>query len=144
MPIWKSPILITREPLRAPPNEYDTASGALLDFWGIVRGTEDGRAISGIDYEAHEEMAAHQLEKIIAEARERFPLHRVLLHHRIGFVAAGEPSLFLRVTSGHRGEAFAASQWIVEELKKRVPIWKQPRFVRPEEDAPATAAAHQR
>jgi molybdopterin synthase catalytic subunit len=73
-------------------------------------------------------MAEHQFKRIAEQAVERFGLKLVIVHHRIGFIAVGEPSLFLRVASAHRGEGFRASQWIVDELKKKVPIWKQPRF----------------
>jgi molybdopterin synthase catalytic subunit len=103
-------------------------AGAVVDFWGVVRPIEDGREIEGIDYEAHREMAEHQLKRIAEQAAERFGLNLVILHHRIGFIEVGEPSLFLRVASPHRSEGFRASQWIVDELKKKVPIWKQPRF----------------
>src|SRR5262249_60840028 len=88
----------------------------------------EGRQIEGIDYEAHWEMAEHQLRQIAEQAVEKFRLQLVIIHHRIGFIAVGDPSLFLRVASPHRGEGFRASQWIVTELKKKVPIWKKPRF----------------
>jgi molybdopterin synthase catalytic subunit len=70
----------------------------------------------------------------------------VIIHHRIGFVAVGESSLFMRVFSGHRQAAFQASRWIVDELKKKVPIWKRPRFkipndIQPGLSSPATVAA---
>src|ERR1051325_2991436 len=102
--------------------------GAIVDFYGIVRPMEDGREIEGIDYDAHREMAEHQLKRIAEQAANRFGLGMVTVHHRIGFVAIREASLFLRVARPHRGESFRASQWIVEELKKKVPIWKRPRF----------------
>ena len=67
--------------------------------------------------------------KPIAEpAADRFGLDLVIIHHRIGFIAVGEASCFLRVASPHRSEGFQASQWIVDELKKKAPIWKRPRF----------------
>jgi molybdopterin synthase catalytic subunit len=122
-------ISVTREPLAARVSDIDiVGAGAVIDFWGVVRPIEDGREIEGIDYEAHREMAEHQLKRIAEQAAERFGLKLVIIHHRIGFIAVGEPSLFLRVASPHRGEGFRASQWIVDELKKKVPIWKQPRF----------------
>jgi molybdopterin synthase catalytic subunit len=77
-------------------------------------------------------MAQHQMKLIAGTAAEKFVLDEVVLQHRIGFVAAGEASLFLRVSSGHRGAAYEASAWIVSELKKKVPIWKRPLFVRQE------------
>ena len=120
-------ISVTKEPLAAPISNI-TGAGAVVDFWGIVRPLEDGRKIEGIDYEAHDEMAEHQLKRIADQAIQRFGLKRVIVHHRIGFVAVDEASLFLRVASPHRSEGFRASEWIVDELKKKVPIWKQPRF----------------
>ena len=120
-------ISVTKAPLEAPGSDV-VGAGALIDFWGVVRPIEDGRQIEGIDYEAHHEMAEHQLKRIAEHARERFELKRVIIHHRTGFIAVGEASLFLRVASPHRSEGFEASQWIVDELKKKVPIWKQPRF----------------
>ena len=78
-------------------------------------------------------MAEHQLKRIGEQAAEQFGLKLVILRHRIGFIAVGEPSLFLRVASLHRSEGFQASQWIVDALKKMVPIWKKPRFQAVEE-----------
>ncbi len=99
---------------------------------------EDGREISGIEYEAHEAMAQHQMEGIAQEAGAEFGLAEIYLHHRIGFVAAGEASLFLRVSSAHRAASYRGSAWLVAELKKKVPIWKKPIFVRPENAQAAT------
>ena len=121
-------VLVTDAQLNAPENRLDPGVGARVDFEGIVRGSEDGREIEGIDYEAHREMAEHQLKQIAKQAAIQFGLRSVIIHHRIGFVAVGEPSLFMRVCSGHREAAFQASRWIVDELKKKVPIWKRPRF----------------
>ena len=101
-----------------------SGAGAIVQFFGDVRPLENGERIDGIEYEAHQEMAEHQLQRIADEAAERFGLLAIRLHHRVGFVAVGETSLFLRVAAAHRGAAFDASQWIVDELKKRVPIWK--------------------
>ena len=120
-------VLLTEEPLKQAVGD-GVEAGAVIDFWGVVRGTEGGREIEGIDYEAHRQMAEHQLQRIAGQAAETFGLALVIVHHRIGFIGVGEPSLFLRVTSAHRSEAFRASQWIVDDLKKRVPIWKRPRF----------------
>ena len=130
MATWHSEILITTSPLRPRPNRWSGAAGASVDFWGVVRALEDGREISGIEYEAHQTMAQRQMELIAEAARTDFDLEEVTLQHRIGFVAAGEASLFLRVASAHREAAFRASSWIVTELKKKVPIWKRPLFVR--------------
>jgi molybdopterin synthase catalytic subunit len=123
----------TIQPLRATgrpsgAKRVDPGAGAIVDFWGVVRELEDEREIEGIDYEAHAAMAEHQLQLIAQESAKNFKLKKVIIHHRIGFVSAGEASLFLQVKAGHRAAAFAASKWIVDELKKRVPIWKRPRF----------------
>src|SRR5437764_12711200 len=120
-------VLVTDAQLNAPENRVDAAAGARIDFQGIVRGSEDGREIEGIDYDAHWKMAEHQLKEIAEQAIVEFKLRSVTIHHRVGFVAVGEPSLFLRALSGHRQEAFQARQWIVGEVKKNVPNWKPPR-----------------
>jgi molybdopterin synthase catalytic subunit len=122
-----SQVLLTDAQLVTPREDVDLAAGAIVDFWGVVRKLEDGREIEGIDYQAHETMAKHQMQLIADVAVEKFRLQQVLLHHRIGLVAAGEASLFVRVRSQHRAAAFEAGKWIVDELKKKVPIWKRPR-----------------
>ena len=104
--------------------ENTSGAGAIVHFFGDIRPLENGERIDGIEYEAHREMAEYQLRKIADEAAERFGLLAVCLHHRVGFVGVGETSLFLKVGAAHRGAAFDASRWIVDELKKRVPIWK--------------------
>ena len=129
-------VLLAKAQLKAPPDDVDpsssprtsVAAGAVVDFWGIVRGTEDGREIDGIEYEARQEIAEHQLKLIAQETIKKFALELILIHHRIGFIATGEASLFLRAASRHRAEAFRASQWAVNELKKKVPIWKRPKY----------------
>jgi len=120
-------ILLTEAPLDAP-QKHPIEAGAMVEFWGIVRRLENGGEIEGIEYEAHRQMAKHQLRQIANDAAEKFRLQLVIIYHRIGFIAVGEASLFLRVASTHRSEGFRAGQWIVNELKKKVPIWKQPRF----------------
>ena len=121
-------VLLTEELLKAPENDGDPGAGAVVDFWGVVRGVEDGREIEGIDYEAHREMAEHQLRLVAEAATEKFHLKTAMVHHRVGFVRTGEASLFLQVRAQHRAAAFEAGKWIVDELKKKVPIWKRPRF----------------
>ena len=131
-----SQVLLTEARLEAPKEDVDPSTslrtslsaGAVVDFFGVVRQLEDGREIDGIDYEAHEAMAEHQMKIIADAAVKTFRLNQVLLHHRTGFVRTGEASLFLRVSAQHRAAAFEASKWIVDELKKKVPIWKRPRF----------------
>lgn len=120
-------VLLTEAPLGAPEADVDLA-GAVVDFWGAVRGLERGRKIDGIEYEGHERMANHQLNALARRAIEAFSLELVVIHHRLGFVAVGENSVFVRVASQHRQAAFEASPWIMDELKKHVPIWKRVRY----------------
>lgn len=122
-------IRLTPEQLTAAKPDVDLASGAVVEFRGVVRALEKEEEIRGIEYEAHIEMAEHQLRAIAEEAAHRFGLTKIVLHHRMGFVAAGEPSLYLAVRSGHRAAAFDGSKWIVDELKQRVPIWKRPVYL---------------
>ena len=119
-------ILLTPAPLEPPPPQFSAASGGVVDFYGVVRGQEENEQISGIEYEAHAEMARHQLDLLCQEALERFPLHGLILHHRTGYIPTAVPSLFLRTSAAHRGPAFEAAQWVIEQLKVRVPIWKHP------------------
>jgi molybdopterin synthase catalytic subunit len=104
-------------------------TGAAVDFYGVVRPTEEGQRISGIEYEAYEEMALEQLGRILRDLEATHGLRRWIVVHRIGFVPVNEASLFARFEAAHRGPAFEASQGFVHRLKEDVPIWKHPRFV---------------
>ena len=121
-------VSLTESALVLPEGPDDPQAGAVVVFWGAVRSTEDGREITGIEYEAHRAMAEHQMRLVAENAAEKFGVREIFLRHRIGFVPAAEPSVAVRVASGHRGAAFAASQWIMDELKRVVPIWKHPVF----------------
>ena len=132
-------VLLTEARLKAPGKGPNCSTGAIVDFWGAVRELEDGREIEGIEYEAHQTMAEHQMRLIAEAAVEKFQLQCVILHHRTGFVAVGEPSLFLRVGTKHRAAAFEASKWTVDELKRKVPIWKKPAFAPSRTGSKATA-----
>ena len=101
--------------------------GAAVYFAGVVRGTEDGVPISAIDYDAFQKMAQHQFELIFREMQRRWPVESVRVVHRIGRVKVNEPSLWVEVVAAHRGEAFAACQFLIDEMKRVVPIWKKPR-----------------
>jgi molybdopterin synthase catalytic subunit len=100
--------------------------GAAVSFAGVVRAMEDGRTIGAIDYEAFQRMAEHQFELIFQEMERRWPIESVRLVHRIGVVKVNEPSLWVEVIAPHRGEAFAACQFLIDEMKRVVPIWKKP------------------
>jgi molybdopterin synthase catalytic subunit len=123
-------VKLTTESLSGFNPEFSDRDGALIDFFGVVRGMENGQPIDGIEYQAFVEMAEIELKRIAENARKDFTLSLILVHHRIGFVAAGEPSLFVRVTAPHRDTAFAGCQYIIEQLKARVPIWKHPAYRR--------------
>lgn len=134
-------VSITEAPLLSIPEKFPRGAGAVLDFWGVVRGQEEERQIDGLEYEAHRAMAEHQLRAVGTQALAHFMLTQIILRHRIGFVPAEEASLFVRVASSHRPAAFAAGQWIVEELKRRVPIWKHPIFSRDQASLPVGVRA---
>lgn len=121
-------VSITESPLVLPPRENNAAAGAIVDFWGAVRALEEGKEITGIQYEAHVSMAEHQMRKLAESAVAKFSLTKLIIRHRIGFVPATEASIVVRVESSHRSAAFSASQWIMDELKRTVPIWKHPVF----------------
>jgi molybdopterin synthase catalytic subunit len=100
--------------------------GAAVYFTGVVRGSEEGAAISAIDYEAFTQMAERQFHLLFDEMEKRWPIESVRLVHRIGLVRVNEPSLWVEIVAPHRGEAFAACQWLIDEMKRLVPIWKKP------------------
>lgn len=100
--------------------------GAAIYFLGIVRGTEVEQKISAIEYEAFQKMAEHQFHLLFDEVQKRWPIESIRLVHRIGMVKVNEPSLWVEVVAPHRGEAFAACQWLIDEMKRVVPIWKKP------------------
>jgi molybdopterin synthase catalytic subunit len=100
--------------------------GAAVYFSGVVRGSEASQPISAIEYECFRPMAEHQFHQLFDELERRWPVESVRLVHRIGVVKVGEPSLWVEVVAPHRGESFAACQWLIDELKRVVPIWKKP------------------
>lgn len=99
--------------------------GAVIYFLGMVRGTEGEQKISAIDYEAFNRMVEHQFNLLFDEMQKRWPIESVRLVHRVGTVKVNEPSLWVEVIAPHRGEAFAACQWLIDEMKRVVPIWKK-------------------
>ena len=100
--------------------------GAVIYFLGVVRHTEEKAPISAIEYEAFGRMAEHQFNLLFDEMEKRWPIESVRLVHRVGIVKVNEPSLWVEVVAPHRGEAFAACQWLIDEMKRVVPIWKKP------------------
>lgn len=101
--------------------------GAIATFLGIVRNHHAGRSVAGLTYSAYEPMAEAICAEIVAEAERRWPV-RVALVHRLGALAIGEAAVAIAVAGDHRDEAFAACRKVIEEVKRRVPIWKLERF----------------
>ena len=125
----KREIILTSEPIDEPAlvagREISRGMGAVVHFLGFVRGEEDGKPIEGLRYEAFEAMAKHQFELLLNEIEKRWKLESVRLLHRTGIVPTNHPSLWVEVIAPHRAEAFAACQWLIDEMKRVVPIWKR-------------------
>ena len=102
--------------------------GAFLLFLGVVRDHHQGRRVKGLVYEAYREMAQEILGRIALEAEDRFSTDRVRVLHRIGALGVGDVSTAIAVATPHRAEAYEASRYIIEEIKKRLPVWKQERY----------------
>ncbi|VVM06078.1 molybdopterin synthase catalytic subunit [Methylacidimicrobium tartarophylax] len=100
------------------------SSGAVVEFFGVVRGREGGKPITALAYEAYREMAKKELERIAEEVAERGLCHELVLIHRLGTVPVGEPSLYLQVKAERRGTAFRIAEELIQRLKADVPIWK--------------------
>ncbi|MCF6314174.1 MAG: molybdenum cofactor biosynthesis protein MoaE [Verrucomicrobiales bacterium] len=102
--------------------------GADLRFHGVVRDQEDDKIITGIDYSCYQDMAAAELQKIVDQMQSEHPDHLAHIHHRIGFVAAGDASILIRVQTAHSQAAFDLSREYLRRIKQTVPIWKKPIF----------------
>jgi molybdopterin synthase catalytic subunit len=105
------------------------ADGAVCVFDGIVRDNTRGRRALYLDYEAYREMALEQMRGLAEEAKTRFGVRDVAMVHRLGRLTVGETSVLIAVASAHRGAAFEACRWLIDTLKKTVPIWKKETFV---------------
>jgi molybdopterin synthase catalytic subunit/molybdopterin converting factor small subunit len=123
---------LTREPIDALKLVATTKKGedgAVVVFDGIVRNNSRGRQTLYLDYEAYEDMAAKQMRELAEEARSRFHVRQVAIVHRLGRLVVGETSVLIVVASAHRAQAYEASRWLIDTLKKTVPIWKKETFV---------------
>jgi len=103
----------------------DGASGAVIEFAGIVRSEEEGAAIAALDYEAYEPMARSEMERIVRELSAQYPCQVVEIIHRIGRVPVGEASIVVRIEAKHRVEAFGMLAEFMDRMKSDVPIWKR-------------------
>ena len=104
------------------------SDGAVCVFDGIVRDNTRGRKTLYLDYEAYREMALEQMQRLGAEAVERFGVRDVAMVHRLGRLTVGETSVLIVAASAHRAAAFEACRWLIDTLKKTVPIWKKETF----------------
>ena len=102
-------------------------AGGIDVFLGTTRAENraDGTPLIALDYEGYGEMALRRMQQLVADARRQWPIVRVALLHRIGRVALAEPSVVIAVSTPHRAESFAACRWLIDSLKKDVPIWKR-------------------
>lgn len=105
-----------------------SADGAVVVFSGIVRARNQGRTVLHLEYEAYDAMVFPVLERVAEDVRERFGVERLRVHHRIGRVDIGEPSVLVAVAAPHRESAFAAARHAMNEIKRIVPIWKREFF----------------
>ena len=103
-------------------------AGAVASFVGAVRDVNDGTAVVGIDYEAYGPMADRELAVILDEAAARWPGARPTARHRVGYLAVGDVSVAVAVSAPHRAAAFDACRYVVEELKRRAPVWKREHY----------------
>ena len=107
----------------------DPSFGAIVVFLGVVRDVNAGRAVTGIEYSAYEGMAASELGDIAREGAGRFSPANVVIVHRLGELGLEEASVGIAVAHAHRDAAYQLSRWCIDELKRRVPIWKREHYV---------------
>jgi molybdopterin synthase catalytic subunit len=115
--------LLQPELLRA--ELQDPTCGGYAAFEGWVRDHNDGRTVLRLEYEAFGPLAVREGERILTEARQRFGVARARCAHRVGPLAIGDLAVWVAVSAAHRGEAFDACRYIIDEVKHRVPIWKK-------------------
>jgi molybdopterin synthase catalytic subunit len=115
--------------------------GGIASFVGLVRDHHDGREVKRLEYSAYAPMAQAECAAIVTEAETKWPV-RVALSHRIGTLEVGEAAVAIAVAAPHRGEAFEACRYVIEELKRRVPIWKREWYADGSSDWVNPAAAH--
>ncbi len=107
---------------------HDAHAGACVTFEGWVRDHNEGRAVLSLDYEAFAPLAEREGERILAEAREKFPVVALGCVHRVGSLQIGELAVWVGVAAAHRGAAFDACRYVIDEAKARLPIWKKEHY----------------
>jgi len=106
----------------------DARAGACVTFEGWVRDHNDGRAVQRLEYEAFGELAEREGERMLAEARQKFGVLAVTCVHRVGVLEVGQLAVWVGVIAAHRGAAFDACRYVIDEVKARVPIWKKEHY----------------
>lgn len=106
----------------------DLRAGACVTFEGRVRDQNGGKGVKSLDYESHETLARKEGDRILGEAREKFPILDAVCVHRTGSLSLGDIAVWIGVTAAHRGAAFEACRYIIDEAKDRVPIWKKEHY----------------
>jgi molybdopterin synthase catalytic subunit len=106
----------------------DLGAGGYASFEGWVRDHNEGLEVERLEYEAYEELAVAEGDRIVADALRRYPIKHALCIHRVGVLALGDMAVWVGVSSAHRGEAFEACRFIIDEVKHRVPIWKKEHY----------------
>ena len=122
---------VTRDPIE-PESMLDRVGadedGAVVLFLGVVRDHNDGARVSGLTYQAYDTMATRVLREIAGEAAERLGTDRIAVVHRVGELGIGDVSVAIAASSPHRAESFDAARYVIEEIKKRLPVWKQEHY----------------
>jgi molybdopterin synthase catalytic subunit len=106
----------------------DLGSGGYVSFEGWVRDQNEGQDVTRLEYEAFQELAVKEGDRIVTEALRRFPVKHALCVHRVGSLGLGDMAVWVGVSSAHRGEAFDACRFIIDEIKHRLPIWKKEHY----------------
>jgi len=105
-----------------------SSAGACVTFEGWVRNHNEGEAVQALEYEAHQGIAEKEGLRIVAEALEKFAVTTVLCEHRVGKLGIGDCAVWVGVSADHRGAAFDACRYVIDETKARVPIWKKEHY----------------
>ncbi len=116
----------------------DPKAGAIVTFLGIIRNHSEGKDVKYLEYEAHETMAEKMIDDLVKQAYEKWPVHHIALQHRLGRIELTEPSIAIYVSSSHRVDAYSASRFLIDEIKKKVPIWKKEYFTDGSQWSPGT------
>ena len=125
------PVSITREPIdimALRQRALHPQAGAVLIFCGDIRNHSDNQSVDKLEYESHESMALNQMNQVVEEASRHWPMHYVEVIHRLGTMEIMECSIAIAVSTSHRADAYEASRFIIDTVKRSVPIWKKEHF----------------